>query len=75
MVGRGAPRDDDGRLDPLHGDLRMSSSALAALGILLVLVAIPFGFMLAPLVIGVILVVVSFRRLGRAVGPVEGVPA
>lgn len=49
----------------------MSSSALAALGILLVLFAIPLGFMLAPFVIGAILVVVSLRRLGRAVGQGE----
>jgi hypothetical protein len=35
---------------------------LALLGLLLVLVAIPFAFSLAPLVIGVILLVVAARR-------------
>ena len=53
----------------------MSSTALAALGVLLVLVAIPFGMMLAPLIIGAILIVVSYRRLGQALGPIDGVAA
>jgi hypothetical protein len=38
------------------------SGNLAALGILLILVAIPFGLMLAPLAIGVIVLVVALRR-------------
>lgn len=41
----------------------------AALGILLVLVAIPFGFMLAPLVIGAILIWFALRRLDDALAP------
>ncbi len=44
------------------------TGTLAFLGILLVLFAIPLGLMIAPLVLGIILVVVAYRRLGRAVG-------
>jgi hypothetical protein len=45
------------------------SGAYAALGILLILFAIPFGLMLAPLAIGVIVLVFALRRMDRAVGP------
>ena len=48
------------------------SGAFAALGVLLILVAIPFGLMLAPLAIGVIVLVLALRHMDRAVGPVEG---
>lgn len=44
------------------------SGAYAALGILLILVAIPFGLMLAPLAIGVIVLVLALRHMDRAVG-------
>jgi len=48
----------------------------AALGIFLVLVAIPFGFMLAPLVIGAILIWFAMRRLDDALAPLPiGEPA
>ena len=47
------------------------SGAYAALGILLILVAIPSGLMLAPLAIGVIILVLALRHLDRAVGPAE----
>jgi hypothetical protein len=47
------------------------SGAYAALGILLILVAIPFGLMLAPFVIGVIVLVLALRHMDRAVGPVD----
>lgn len=43
------------------------SGAYAALGILLILIAIPFGLMLAPLAIGVIILVLALRRMDRAV--------
>jgi len=43
----------------------------AALGILLILLAIPLGLMLAPLVLGILFVVVAYRRLGRSVGAGE----
>jgi hypothetical protein len=49
------------------------SSSLAVLGIVLVLIAIPLGMMIAPLVIGGILVAVSLRRLDRSLGPVDAV--
>ncbi len=51
------------------------SSPLAALGILLVLIAIPLGMMLAPLVIGAILIALGVRHLGRSLDSIEGVPA
>ena len=44
------------------------SGAYAALGILLILVAIPFGLMLAPLAIGVVILILALRRMDRAVG-------
>ncbi len=50
--------------------------AFAALGVLLVIIAIPFGLMLAPLAIGVLLVWFGLRRLGGVLEPVDGpVPA
>jgi hypothetical protein len=44
------------------------SGPVAVFGILLIVVAIPFGLMLAPLAIGVIVLVVALRRMDRAVG-------
>ena len=50
--------------------------AFAALGVLLVIIAIPLGLMLAPLAIGVLLVWFGLRRLGGVLEPVDGpVPA
>jgi hypothetical protein len=48
---------------------------LALLGILLIIVAIPFGLMLAPLIIGVLLVWYGLRRLDGAVERPTGEPA
>ena len=42
------------------------SGPLAAIGIALILFAIPFGLMLAPLVIGIIVLVVALRRADGA---------
>ena len=42
------------------------SGSLAAIGVALILVAIPFGLMLAPLAIGIIVLVVALRRADRA---------
>ncbi len=42
------------------------NGALTVLGILLILIAIPFGLMLAPLAIGLIVLVVAVRRADRA---------
>jgi hypothetical protein len=39
----------------------------ALLGIVLIIVAIPFGLMIAPLVIGAILLGVAMRRADRAI--------
>ncbi len=46
----------------------MTTPLLALLGLALVLVAIPFGLMLAPLAIGIILLWVGLRRADRSVG-------
>jgi hypothetical protein len=48
---------------------------LALLGIVLILIAIPFGLMLAPLLIGVLLVWFGLRRLDGAVERPVGEPA
>jgi hypothetical protein len=40
---------------------------LVALGVGLILLAIPFGLLLGPLVIGIVVLVVGLRRLDRAV--------
>jgi hypothetical protein len=41
----------------------------AVLGILLVLIAIPLGLMLAPLIVGAILIAIGIRRADRAIQP------
>jgi hypothetical protein len=48
------------------------SGSLAALGIVLILVAIPFGLMLAPLAIGLIVLVVALRRMDGALALPDG---
>lgn len=48
------------------------SGSLAILGLILILVAIPFGLMLAPLAIGIIVLVVALRRMDRALGMPDG---
>ena len=48
------------------------TAAFAALGILLVIVAIPFGLMLAPLTIGVLLIWFGMRRLNGVLEPCDG---
>jgi hypothetical protein len=51
-------------------------TALAALiGILLILVAIPFGMMVAPLALGVVLVWYVLRRVDTALDPRSGAHA
>ena len=42
------------------------NAAQAALGVALVLLSIPFGLMLAPLIVGAILLFVVLRRADRA---------
>ena len=42
------------------------SGSLAALGLVLIIFAIPFGLMLAPLAIGIIVLVVALRRMDRS---------
>ena len=51
-------------------------TAIAALiGIVLILVAIPFGLMVAPLAIGIVLVWYALRRVDGALQPQPGVVA
>ena len=47
----------------------------ALIGILLILVAIPFGLMLAPLALGVVIVWLVLRHVGGAVERAIGEPA
>ena len=42
------------------------SGSLAVFGLVLILFAIPFGLMLAPLAIGIIVLVVALRRMDGA---------
>ena len=42
------------------------SGSLVVLGLVLILFAIPFGLMLAPLAIGIIVLVVALRRMDGA---------
>jgi uncharacterized membrane protein AbrB (regulator of aidB expression) len=64
---------------PTRWSERQMTPVLAALGILLILFAIPLGLMLAPLILGAILLVVGLRRASRAFQPmpasVAGEPA
>lgn len=49
----------------------MSSRGLTGLvGILLVLMAIPLGFMLAPLVVGAVVLALALRAMDRSLQPV-----
>jgi hypothetical protein len=48
------------------------SRSLAVLGLVLILFAIPFGLMLAPLAIGIIVLVVALRRMDRALAMPDG---
>jgi hypothetical protein len=48
------------------------NGTLAVLGILLILFAIPFGLMLAPLAIGIIVLVVALRRMDRTLAVADG---
>ncbi len=53
-------------------------AAATAIGILLIIVAIPFGLMLAPLALGVVVAVLAWRHLAAAwqgQGLVPGVAA
>jgi len=52
------------------------TATYAALGTILIIVAIPLGLMIAPLVIGVILLAVAMRRADRALDePFRGAAA
>ena len=52
------------------------TAVLAAFGVLLIVLAIPFGLMLAPLFVGVLLVWFGLRRLADTVRvPTGGAPA
>jgi hypothetical protein len=75
MVAADRTGHDRDRHRSLGEPVQMSTGYLSILGILLILVAIPFGLMLAPLVIGVVLVWYGLRRLEGAVERPTGEPA
>lgn len=45
------------------------------IGIVLIILAIPFGLMIAPLVLGIVIVWLAMRHLGSALEAPDGVPA
>ena len=47
------------------------TAAFAVLGVLLIIVAIPFGLMLAPLLLGGLLVWFGLRRLDGVLSPLD----
>ena len=47
------------------------TAAFAVLGVLLIIVAIPFGLMLAPLLLGGLLVWFGLRRLDVVLSPLD----
>jgi uncharacterized protein YqgC (DUF456 family) len=47
----------------------------ALIGILLIIIAIPFGLMLAPLALGIVIVWLALRHVGGAVERPIGEPA
>ena len=53
---------------PCRGATMSRTPALVLLGLLLVVLAIPLAFSLAPFVIGVIVLIVAGRRAHRALG-------
>jgi hypothetical protein len=58
------------------GALPAMTAVLAAFGVLLIVLAIPFGLMLAPLFVGVLLVWFGLRRLADTLRvPTGGAPA
>jgi hypothetical protein len=62
---------DDGLPSTVVGAHIMSNSApiAAFLGIVLILVAIPFGLMIAPLALGIVLLWFALRRVDGALDP------
>ena len=61
--------------DPTAAEPTRMTPIYAILGILLVLIAIPFGLMLAPLIVGAILLYVVLRRADRALQVPPGAAA
>ena len=51
------------------------AAALTVLGILLIIVAIPFGLMLAPLALGIVVIWLALRHVGGALERPIGEPA
>jgi hypothetical protein len=75
MAARSGTPDDRARSPARLEITHQMNGYLALLGILLIVLAIPFGLMLAPLVIGVLLVWYGLRRLDGAVERPVGEPA
>lgn len=65
-VGSGEAEPDALRTDPTVAEPAGMTPLYAILGILLIIVAIPLGLMLTPLVIGAILLYVALKRTDRA---------
>lgn len=63
MVARDRP-PDDGSIDPHPASESQNMPAIATvIGILLIIVAIPFGLMLGPLALGIVIAVLGWRHV------------
>jgi hypothetical protein len=61
---------------PDHTSPEATMTQLAAMiGILLIIIAIPFGLMIAPLALGIVIVWLTLRHVGGAVERPLGEPA
>ena len=61
-------------IDPTaaYGDQPVMAPLATIIGILLIIIAIPFGLMLAPLALGVIVVALAWRHVAASWGPLPG---
>ena len=73
MAGR-SPSPDDRAIDltAAYGDQPVMAPLATIIGVLLIIVAIPFGLMLAPLALGIIVVALAWRHVSASWAPVPG---
>jgi hypothetical protein len=59
-------------LTAAYGDQPVMAPLATIIGILLIIIAIPFGLMLAPLALGVLVVALAWRHVAASWGPLPG---
>jgi hypothetical protein len=59
-------------LTAAYGDQPVMAPLATIIGVLLIIIAIPFGLMLAPLALGVIVVALAWRHVSASWEPVAG---